>query len=307
MDRLAPPFQTDMVCEWLIVRTRMIAQAESMAMVFKDFLDVSGARASFEAGAQAWDDYVRTPHGKLRQDLILYHLLRHLGSTRPLRVLDAGAGTGAYSWALAQVGHHVTLVDYSSPMLEIARQRFEQSGQLYGRAEFLHAPVDELSERLPHRRCDLLLVHTLLEYLPEPEHSLEQLVAMTTPGALVSLVLVNPHSDVMRLGARQHDPERALGILQGAVAKTRLFGKGRCLIGLDRARRALHQAGVDIVAHHGIRIFADDYTPQQLANGETYAVLRKLEIAAGQTDPFRQVGRYHHLLGVVAAHPSSHP
>lgn len=45
---------------------------------------------------------------------------------RPLRILDAGGGYGPFSLYLAQIGHHVTLCDISTKMLEKARQLIEQ-------------------------------------------------------------------------------------------------------------------------------------------------------------------------------------
>lgn len=256
-------------------------------------------KASFEAGAAAWEEYANTPLGRMRQDLILHHLLEHPLLAEPCNVLDAGAGTGGYALALARSGHRVVVVDYCGEMLRLARKHFASAGDVVlARAEFLCAPVDSLAQQLSNRRFGLLMIHTLLEYLPDPEAALGQLLALTAPGALVSIVIVNEHSNVWRLGAIQRDPDRALAALSGSLPATGLFSTGRRLLDLERVQRMLDRAGFEITARYGIRIFADGYTADDLSQPATYQALMALEAAAGKRDPYRQLGRYHHLLGV---------
>jgi SAM-dependent methyltransferase len=62
-----------------------------------------------------------------------------LGS-RPLRVLDVGAGTGLLTEALVAAGHEVVAVEPSAPMLEQLRARLPQVATADGGAEAVPLP-----------------------------------------------------------------------------------------------------------------------------------------------------------------------
>lgn len=67
-----------------------------------------------EGGAQARLEYIVTMHA----------LARHLPPPDPpCHVLDAGGGPGRYTLALAERGYHVTLLDLSPALLDLARTR----------------------------------------------------------------------------------------------------------------------------------------------------------------------------------------
>lgn len=65
-----------------------------------------------DAGAQA----------RLEGIITRYALGRHLPAAESgIRVLDAGGGPGRYTIALAEQGYHVTLLDLSPRLLDLAR------------------------------------------------------------------------------------------------------------------------------------------------------------------------------------------
>ena len=78
----------------------------------------------FQSGAQEYAAYLKTPEGRLRTDLALANLQDFLPPvTQPsLSALDVGCGTGATAVRLAQLGIHVTLLDSSPAMLDIAKR-----------------------------------------------------------------------------------------------------------------------------------------------------------------------------------------
>ena len=100
----------------------------------------------FESGASSYADYLASPEGRLRSDLAFanlqdFLLLQHKPS---LRALDLGCGTGATAVRLAQLGIHVTLLDSSSAMLDIAKrapmkQRFRRTS--YCNKDFFVTPA----------------------------------------------------------------------------------------------------------------------------------------------------------------------
>ncbi|MFO7697007.1 MAG: methyltransferase domain-containing protein [Anaerolineae bacterium] len=260
----------------------------------------AGGRDLFEDGAATWDAYTRAPHGRMREALILHHLREHLPvNDASLSVLDAGAGTGGYSLALASLGHAVVLVDYAPAMLALARSHFTAAGaETLARAEYHCAPIDELPAVIACRRFDVLLVHTLLEYVREPWRVLRGLLDLVAPGGLVSLVTVNEAGDVLRLGGPRNDPGGALKALHGGAPPSTPFEAGRTLLSLERCKLVLGEMGFGSVNRYGIRVFGDSYEAAELADPELYASVMALELETGWRDPFRLIGRYHQLVGV---------
>ncbi len=248
-------------------------------------------------GASAWAIYTRTPHGRLREDLILSHLSAHLPTHRTLCVLDAGAGAGGYSFALARRGYSVTLLDSAPAMLAEAQSLFSRSdGPSFGRAEFVSASVSNLPADLLERRFDVILVHALLEYLLDPLVALGSLVSLLARRGLLSLVLVNPYAEVHRLGGPRHDPVGALRALHGDLPPESLFGASRRMVSPDDCETLLAGHGLEIVSRCGVRLFAESYTPEELSDEATYTALLSLEREAGLCEPFWRFGRYLHFI-----------
>lgn len=255
--------------------------------------------AAFDAKAEAWEDYTATPLGWLRQELTLRHLSPHLGSLpRSLKVLDAGGGTGSYALPLAQQGYQVCLLDFSAQMLAIARQKVEQlDPSLLERMDFCCALVEETPGLFPSDHFDLVLCHTLLEYVSEPQEVLQALTTVLRPGGLISLLFANPYADVLRWALAKGDLERARLALHERVSSADLFGLPRRTFPAEMVQEAMTQAGMEVVAEYGVRIFADYLPAEKLADPEFFARLLELEMAAGTLHPYRLIARYTHLLG----------
>lgn len=80
-------------------------------------------RTEFAVTMRAFEDYLPRP---------------------PATILDIGGGPGRYSIALTQQGYSVTLLDFSSGLLEFARDKAAESGvELVG---YVHADATDLDE-----------------------------------------------------------------------------------------------------------------------------------------------------------------
>jgi S-adenosylmethionine-dependent methyltransferase len=237
--------------------------------------------------------------GRLRQELTTHHLVQHLGSPAgSLVVLDVGGGTGSYAFPLAQLGHRVCLLDFSARMLAIARQKAQQLGPPLGeRIDFCHASVDEIPGLFSPGHFDLVLCHTLLEYVLDPWETLDVLSTVLRPGGLLSLLFVNPHADPLRWAIARGDLEKARLALDEPVSTADLFGLPRRTFTAEAMQEAMARAGMEVVARYGVRIFADYVPAEKLADAELFACALELEMAAGPLDPYRQIARYNQLLG----------
>ena len=258
-------------------------------------MDADDLRMAFDSKAQAWDDYTRTPIGRLREELTLRYLSRHLPDpARAPLVLDAGGGTGGPAIALARRGFRVHLLDAAPAMLDIARSRARPGDPI----EYHAAPVEAVERLFSPASFDVVVCHTLVEYVPDPAVTIRQLVHVLKTGGLLSLEYVNRHADALRLALTRAQFREARHAFDDAASQADLFGVPRRAFSPDEARAMLSAAGVEPIAEYGVRIFADYLTdgPWQ-TDGAAYADLVALEEAASARDPYRSIARYGLIVG----------
>ena len=93
-------------------------------------------RERFQSDADKYAAYLETFEGRLRLDLAFANLQEFLPqATGSLRALDIGCGTGAAAVRLARLGIHVTLLDSSLPMLDLAMRAARDAGVTQDRTE----------------------------------------------------------------------------------------------------------------------------------------------------------------------------
>ena len=254
---------------------------------------------AFDAQAAAWEDYTATPLGRLREELTMRCLARHVDPLPSgLDVLDVGGGTGSYALALARAGHRVCLLDFSPSMLAIARRKARRLGpDLEERMDFRCAAVQDLSALFAPDRFDLILCHTLLEYVSEPWEVLRAMSAVLRPGGLLSLLFVNPHADPLRWAIARGDLDKARQALVQEVSSADLFGLPRRTFTAQRMEGALSEVGVGVEDGYGVRVLADYMPPEKLADPEFWGRLLELEVAASALVPYKQIARYTLLVG----------
>lgn len=79
------------------------------------------------------------------------------------RVLELGCGHGLYSIEFAKLGANVVAVDYSAPMLALARKNAEKAG-VADRITFVQSDIREVTETGPF---DLIFLTGVTDYLPK--------------------------------------------------------------------------------------------------------------------------------------------
>jgi SAM-dependent methyltransferase len=166
--------------------------------------------------AAAWYDHhaEQLADGYEGLDAAVVHqaLFKSLSGSRPLRILDVGAGTGRDAAALARLGHQVTAVEPSAKMLRIART--------------LHAkvPVKWTADALPALPTqkgpfDVVLLSAVWMHVPQIERraALHRLAELTAPSGQIYVTI--------RVGPA--DPAR--GIFQVELAELRTLAKAEGL------------------------------------------------------------------------------
>ena len=204
--------------------------------------------------------------------------------SRPLRVLDVGAGLGHMSLWLAGLGHQVTLAEPAAPMLDGARQRFAEANLP---AQFIQASWQELAAQT-HEPYDLVLCHAVLEWLAEPAAILQPLHRLTAADGWLSLAFYNRDALIYR------------NLLKGHFRKLRkeqFAGEGQSLTPqrpLDprelEAQLAPHWR---IETRSGGRVF-HDYMPTEFQAKASLEDLLERELTYRRHPAFAGLGRYLH-------------
>jgi len=219
---------------------------------------------------------------------LLQEDLQRFEQSPPLTVWDAGCGQGQISLWLARQGHHLTLCDISSQMLDKARENFRHAGC---NAEFYHQSAQSLSIQL--EQFDLVLCHAVIEWLADPLVSMQAIADKVRPGGYLSLLFYNRNAMVYQ------------NVLKGGwrlkpIMEDSYIGKGHKLTPPNpqfphQLLTTMQQSGFIAEAHTGIRVFYDYLNPQARDNSDE-TELFALEKSYCRLPTYRDMGRYVHLL-----------
>src|ERR1700722_1252806 len=124
----------------------------------------------FQSRAEKYAAYLATPEGRLRTDLAFANLQNFLPRShaqKSLSALDIGNGTGAPAVRWARLGMHVTLLDSSEAMLEIAKHTAHEAG-VAEKIVLQHGDASRLMNLFPAGSFDVILCDNVLELLDDP-------------------------------------------------------------------------------------------------------------------------------------------
>lgn len=219
---------------------------------------------------------------------LLQEDLQSVCQTGPLNVWDAGCGQAQISLWLAKQGHRLTLCDLSSKMLDKAQANFAEAGL---DAEFHHQSAQSLA--IQQGQFDLVLCHAVVEWLADPLPSLLAIADRVRPGGYLSLLFYNRnamvYSNVLKGGWRLKP-----------IIEDSYIGKGHKLSPPHpqyphEVITAMQNAGFEVTAHTGIRVF-NDYLSHQARDNTDEDELFALEQRYCRQPTYRDMGRYVHLL-----------
>jgi SAM-dependent methyltransferase len=253
------------------------------------------AQERFDADPSAYEEYLRTPLGRLRSELAWLNLEPHLPrpGTPPPRALDLGAGTGELALRLASAGWSVTLVDGSRRMLERAAELAEARGvgpRIACRA--LDLDAGGIAGALGGDAYDLVVCHDVLEYVASPEALLREARAALAAEGRMSLVVRNLAGEVMKGLFRGAAPEAALGLLAARRVREDLYGLDVRLFDPGELRSLLGAAGLEVVAERGVRVAADHLGAWAGGRADAFDRMLELERRLGESPELRPLARY---------------
>jgi S-adenosylmethionine-dependent methyltransferase len=252
----------------------------------------------FQSDAGKYAAYLETPEGRLRLDLAFANLEEFLPAqeaNNPLRALDLGCGTGDAAVRLARLGFHVTLLDSSPAMLDIA-QRAARDARVADKITLEHSDAARAPSLFPGGRFDLILCHHLLEYVDDPEAVLRSAArVMRGSSAILSVLARNQAGEVLKAAIQAGDLRAAKDGLTAEWGQESLYGGKVRLFTSDYLRNMLKAASLGVIAERGVRVIAD-YLPPQVSRSDEYERILDLERKLGSRADFAAVARYTHFL-----------
>lgn len=252
---------------------------------------------AFNQGMNVWQENQDAPWGKLRYKMVLANLALHL--TKPNQaILDVGGGNGIEGILLAQQGHHVTLVDFSSEMLKAARSTVDGLN-LSSQVMLQQADVIDLPQLFGNEQFDVVLLHNVLQYVPDADAALRAIHAVLRADGFLSLGIINPYSEVLGPALRELDLVTALDNIGTKVKKQNIFGLTHPLYTLEELEQMLHRCGFRLQTFYGVRSLCDYIADnERKADPIFFAQLEQLEMALRDQYPFKLIARFWHLIAV---------
>ncbi|MFP4624806.1 MAG: class I SAM-dependent methyltransferase [Gemmatimonadota bacterium] len=185
---------------------------------------MTDARAFFDDIARDWDDRIATPSFMRR----LTDVVDQLGVEPHEHVLDVGCGTGNLTRVLLDrlsPRGRVTAVDFSEPMLEIARGKIDD-----GRVTWLNADAKELP--LPDAAFDHVICFSAWPHFTEHPRVAAGLFRVTRPGGMLHVVHIDGRETINQVH-RDAGAAVARHALRDATELSALFAS----VGFDEVAR----------------------------------------------------------------------
>ena len=254
--------------------------------------------------APRWNRYDDARTAVLREVLraVVTGLVAETGRSR-LDIVDGGGGTGGAAVPLAGQGHTVTVIDPSPDSLAAAQRRAaEMSVQLRA----VQGDVGDLATVVGEQGADLVLCHSVLEYVDSPAAAMTTVASVLRPGGAVSVLATSAVAAVIHraLAGRFDEARRLLAAAGGPAGPA--SGTGGGADGQPGPRRftlagvtgLIEGAGLRPGAAHGIRVFTD-LVPGSFADVDPGAAdaLLALEQAASTHPAFHDFAAQFHVLG----------
>jgi S-adenosylmethionine-dependent methyltransferase len=252
----------------------------------------------FQAEADKYAAYLETPEGRLRLDLPFANLREILplpGASASLRALDLGCGTGANGLRLARLGYHVTLMDVSGPMLEIAQRAAQEAG-LMEKVETKQGYADRFADFFDEPAFDLILCHNILEFVEDPSAVVRSSArALRNSSGILSVLVRNRAGEVLKAAILSGDVDAATHTLTAEWGNEALYGGKVRLFTPEATRSMLRAASLEVIAERGVRVMADYLSPRVSLSDE-YDRVFALERRLGGRRDFSAIARYTHFL-----------
>jgi S-adenosylmethionine-dependent methyltransferase len=259
------------------------------------------AQPAVAAPGRPWSRYDDARTAIVRDILrtMISALAAETGRAR-LDILDAGGGTGGFAVPLAGLGHNVTVIDPSPDSLAAAERR---AAELSVPLSVVQGDVADLAMVAGEASADLVLCHSVLEYVDSPADAMASIAQVLRPAGAVSVLAASSVAAVIHraLAGRFDDARRllaAIGSGPGADPAAEPGAAGPHRFTVAAVVGLMEGAGLRAGGAHGVRVFAD-LVPGMFADADPGAAdaLLALEQAASAHPALHDLATQFHIVG----------
>jgi SAM-dependent methyltransferase len=219
----------------------------------------------------------------------------------PLRIIDAGGGTGGFAVPLAAAGHHVTVVDPSPDAMAALRRRAGERA-LSGNVTAVQGDLAGLLEVVEPGTADVVLCHNVLELVDDPAAALRAVHDALRPGGVVSLLVPGRGGAVLArtLVGRLSEARDILDhrvTHRSAVDAAGAAAGGAAGFTPSEVETLIVASGLDVETTHAIRVFSD-HVPASVLDSDPDAMeaLLELERAVAARPEYLAIASQLHVL-----------
>lgn len=217
------------------------------------------------------------------------------GAPDALEVLDLGGGTGGLAVRVAELGHHVCVVDPSPDALASLHRRAVESG-VDGRVRGVQGDATDLGDHVGPASADLVLCHGVLELVDDPAEALAAVESVLRPEGVLSVTVAGRLSAVVSR-ALAGEFERARVLLEARAGDWDVRRDGLRRYSREEIESLLSDHGFVVQQVDAVRVFSD-LVPSAHLDGEPGArhALLELERAVAAMPEFGAMASQLHLV-----------
>ena len=165
----------------------------------------------FDTWPEKYDRWFETPIGRLirgyESDLVLNMLAPEPGET----ILDAGCGTGVFSFDILNAGARVIGLELAFNMLQVAQKRFSGGSFQPIQADMLRLPFGD-------QLFDKSVSITAIEFIEDAQKAVDELFRVTKPGGTIVVTTLNARSPWAK--RRQQAAQNGHPLFQNIIFRT---------------------------------------------------------------------------------------
>lgn len=194
----------------------------------------------FDKRALTWDDEYRISRAKI----IAQEIEKWVPIRKEHTALEFGCGTGLISFNLYESLRHITLVDTSKGMVEVANAKIQQ----YGATNVTAYELDISKGEKPEENYDIIYTSMVLHHIEDLKGTIEKLLKILNSNGYLCIVdLVKEdgsfHKDSKDFkGHNGFEEDRLKGLLSTLGLKdikSKIFYEGQKIIGEEKVKYSL--------------------------------------------------------------------